>query len=63
MSEIVNQQNVGLNTREMSTSGVFSDEKASRATCVPGVSAKGPERQVSSLCNRTDCAAAEGGGC
>lgn len=38
--------------------------KQPEQTCVPGVSAKGPERQVSSLFNWSDSAAAaeDGGG-
>lgn len=36
MPEIVNQQNVGLKTREMSTNAAFSDEKAARANMCTG---------------------------
>lgn len=36
MPEIVNQQNVGLKTREMSTNASFSDEKAARANMCTG---------------------------
>lgn len=36
MPEIVNHQNVGLKTREMSTNAAFSDEKAARANMCTG---------------------------
>lgn len=36
MPEIVNQQNVGLKTCEMSTNAAFSDEKAARANMCTG---------------------------